>query len=281
MPFRTLNVDTDVALWARMNRLIGGDTFALTALDMAAHDLRGRRQNISTWQDWRLNWGTVPMSTYTIGLDSIEKMVAKLNEKPNWTAYKIKLGTRQDIDIVSALRQHSDAVFRVDANCNWTAQEAIENSNSLAELGVEFIEQPLPFNATIKDKARVFSESALPIIADEDCQIQSDIQRCSGLFHGVNVKICKRGGLTPALTMLREAREFAMATMVGCMIESSIGISGATQLLPLLDYADLDGAVLLKDDPAQPAAVINGAVTLSQRGCRGELIRNRLDKFRI
>ena len=105
-------------------------------------------------------------------------------------------------------------------------------------------------------------QSALPIIADEDCQIQSDIQRCSGLFHGVNVKICKCGGLTPALTMLLEARELGMATMV--------------------DYADLDGAVLLKDDPAQDAAVINGAVTLSQQpGCGAELIRNRLDKFPI
>lgn len=270
------------ALWPRMNRLIGGDTFAMSALDMAAHDLRGRKQNIPTWQDWRLNWKTVPMSSYTIGIDSIETMVAKLNEQPHWNTYKIKLGTRQDLDIVSALRQHSDAVFRVDANCGWTADEVIANSNRLAELGVEFIEQPLPISATLKDKARVFSESALPIIADEDCQIQSDIQRCSGLFHGVNIKICKCGGLTPALAMLREARDLGMTTMVGCMIESSIGISGAAQLLPLLDYADLDGAVLLKDDPAQGATVINGEVTLSpQPGCGGELIHNRLDEFRI
>jgi L-alanine-DL-glutamate epimerase-like enolase superfamily enzyme len=269
-------------LWPRMSRLIGGDTFALSALDMAAHDLRGRIQNIPTWQDWGLNWNTVPESSYTIGIDSIDTMVAKLNEQPNWNTYKIKLGTPQDIDIVSALRQHSDAVFRVDANCGWTADETIVNSKSLAELGVEFIEQPLPISAALEDKARVFSESALPIIADEDCQIQADIHRCSGLFHGVNVKICKCGGLSPALTMLREAHDLGMTTMVGCMIESSIGISGAAQLLPLLDYADLDGAVLLKDDPAQGVTVINGEVILAQQpGCGGELIRNRLDEFRI
>jgi L-alanine-DL-glutamate epimerase-like enolase superfamily enzyme len=199
---------------------------------------------------------------------------------PGWRLYKIKLGTPHDIEIVTELRRHTDAVFRIDANCAWTADETVANSAKLADLGVEFIEQPLPMNASRDDKLRVFRESALPVIADEDCQVSGDVERCHGQYHGVNVKICKCGGLTPALTMLRRARELGLKTMVGCMIESSIAISGAAQLLPLLDYADLDGAVLLRDDPASGVTIEKGVVRLSGRaGCGGELERGRLGQF--
>ncbi|MEQ9407565.1 MAG: dipeptide epimerase [Fuerstiella sp.] len=269
-------------LWSDMCELIGGDMFALSALDMAAHDLNGRRQNIPTWQDWGLEWSNVPDSSYTIGIDSIDTMVAKLNEQPDWSIYKIKLGTPQDIEIVTELRRHTDAVFRVDANCGWTADEAIRNSKALAELNVEFIEQPMPAGASEQDRTRLAAESALPIIADENCQTADDVARCAGFFHGVNVKICKCGGLTPALRMLHEARTLGMKTMVGCMVESSVGISGAAQLLPLLDYADLDGAVLLKDEPVCGATVVNGRVTLSERpGCGATLLNDRLDEFLV
>jgi L-alanine-DL-glutamate epimerase-like enolase superfamily enzyme len=265
-----------------MHGLVGGDTFALSALDMAAHDLRGRLQGVPTWRDWGLEWVDVPESSYTIGIDVIDSMVAKLYEQADWNIYKIKLGTPRDIEIVCELRKHTEAVFRVDANCGWTADEAISNSKALADLNVEFIEQPLPIGASRVDQSRLYKESALPIIADEDCQTASDVQRCFEMFHGVNVKICKCGGLTPALHMLQNARELSMKTMVGCMIECSIGISGAAQLLPLLDYADLEGAVRLKDEPARGAAVVDGRVTLSQlSGCGGELLRDRLDAFLI
>lgn len=272
--------ESPVDAWSKMHAAMGGDLFALSALDMAAHDLRGKQLGLATWHDWGLNWQHVPDSSYTIGIDSPEQMVAKLHEQPNWGIYKIKLGTRHDLEIVTELRKHTDAVFRVDANCGWTVDETLHNSTILANLGVEFIEQPLPNHAADADKREVFRRSALPILADEDCQTESDVARCHNLFHGVNVKICKCGGLTPALRMLREARERGMKTMVGCMVESSIGISGAAQLLPLLDYADLDGAVLLKEDPACGAAVVSGKVTLSAiPGCGGELQRDRLDAF--
>ncbi|MEZ6133153.1 MAG: dipeptide epimerase [Planctomycetaceae bacterium] len=267
-------------LWPKMLDIVDRDMFALSALDMAAHDLHGRRLGIPTWQDWGLEWTDVPDSSYTIGIDTIDNMVAKLNERPGWSLYKIKLGTSQDIQIVTELRKHTDAVFRVDANCGWTAEEAIVNSRALAELNVEFIEQPLPVSAARGDKARLAAESVLPIIADEDCQTLHDVARCVEFFHGVNVKICKCGGLTPALQMLRDTRGLSMKTMVGCMVESSIGISGAAQLLPLLDYADLDGAVLLKDEPASGATVVNGTVTLSDLpGCGGQLLIDRLDDY--
>jgi L-Ala-D/L-Glu epimerase len=265
--------ETPIAMWPEMLKAVGNNHFAASAIDIAAHDLRGKRLGIPTWQDWGLEWKDLPASSFTIGIDSIDMMLSKLAEQPGWPIYKIKLGTARDIDIVERLRQASSATFRVDANCGWNAQETIDNSIRLAELGVQFIEQPLPPNATRDEQLRIFNESNLPIIADESCQQKADVAACHGLFHGVNVKICKCGGLSPALDMLREARQLGMKTMVGCMIESSIGISGAAQLLPLLDYADLDGAVLLAQDPATGVRMDRGIVNLSSRyGCGAELL---------
>jgi L-alanine-DL-glutamate epimerase-like enolase superfamily enzyme len=270
-----------VELWPKMRDAMHNDMFALSALDIAAHDLRGKTLGIPTWQDWGLEWTGEPYSSYTIGIDTIEQMVAKLQEQPGWRSYKVKLGTSNDLGIVSELRKHTDAVFRVDANCGWTADETIANSKALAELGVEFIEQPMPIETIKADKQRVYRESALPIIADEDCQVSEDVGRCAGLVHGVNVKICKCGGLTPALQMLREARRLGMKTMVGCMVESAIGISGASQLLPLMDYADLDGAVLLADSPTTGVRVDKGVVKLTNGAGTGALLQyDRLDSFR-
>lgn len=269
-------------VWASMRDVLGGDHFALSALDMAAHDLHGRRLGLPSWKVWGLEWNDVPDSSYTIGIDAIDVMTEKLHEQSGWGVYKIKLGTTRDIEIVTELRKQTDAVFRVDANCGWSAEQAIEYSKSLADLGVEFIEQPLPQSAMAADKQRVFSNSALPIIADEDCQTLHDVQRCLSCFHGVNVKICKCGGLTPALQMLRNARESGLKTMIGCMVESSIGISAAAQLLPLLDYADLDGAVLLSDEPATGVKIKCGEVTMpDQDGCGADLVAERLPEFLI
>lgn len=268
------------SVWDTMLSIMEGDLFALSALDMAAHDLLGRKLAQPTWQVWGLQWQSVPPSSFTIGIDSIETMIAKLNEQAGWGIYKIKLGTDQDLEIVRQLRQHTDAVFRVDANCGWSAEQTIDNSVVLKDLGVEFIEQPLPNTASDGDKRRVRDASALPIIADEDCQIQADVARCAETFDGVNVKICKCGGLTPAKAMLREARERGLKTMIGCMVESSIGISGAAQLLPLLDYADLDGATLLSDEPARGVSIDHGNVVMPNRhGCGGELLDDRIAAF--
>lgn len=237
--------------------------FALSAIDMAAHDLAARKAGKPLFEHWGLAWRDVPDSSYTIGIDTIETMVAKLNERPGWSVYKIKLGAKDDLAIVRALREQTDATFRVDANCGWTADQAIEYSEILADLGVEFIEQPLPLEASAHDRREVYKHSALPIIADENCQVEEDVARCEGFFHGVNVKLCKCGGLTAGLRMLRMARRIGLRTMVGCMIESSIGISAAAHLAPLLDYADLDGAVLLKEDPAAGVIIDQGRIILN------------------
>ena len=269
-----------IDVWPHMRDAMNGDMFALSALDIAAHDLRGKRLKIATWQDWGLQWTGMPHSSYTIGIDSIPKMIAKLQEKPGWGTYKIKLGTANDLEIVRELRKHTDAIFRVDANCGWTADQTIANSKLLAELGVEFIEQPLPTDACDDDKRRVFERSSLPILADEDCQVSADVRHCQGLYHGVNVKICKCGGLTPAMKMLREARQLGMKTMVGCMVESAIGISGAAQLMPLMDFADLDGAILLADSPTEGVVVDKGHVHLPATPGTGAMLqRDRLAAF--
>lgn len=271
---------TPAELWSEMHDAMSGDMFALSAIDIAAHDLRGKMLGIPTWKDWGLEWSEVPQSSYTIGIDRVDTMVAKLAEQPEWGTYKIKLGTADDLAIIRELRKHTNAAFRVDANCGWTWEQTLENASALEELGVEFIEQPLPVDAPEEAKRRLFEESALPIIADEDCQVQADILRCASFYHGVNVKVCKCGGLTAAVAMLREASELRMKTMVGCMVESEVGISAAAQLLPLLDYADLDGAILLADSPCAGVCVAGGEVSLSElHGTGAEVNFEKLQRF--
>ena len=268
-----LSEQSPEGLWQQLNVQLNGNLFPLCAIDEAAHDLHAKLQGLSLRSLWKQagcfqglpgteseSFECLPESSYTIGIDAVETMVEKLQEQPGWQVYKIKLGTTDDVEIVRQLRQHTDALFRVDANCGWSVDETIAKSHSLAELHVEFIEQPLPAEASDDEKLRVFRESALPIMADENCLVEDDVEGCAGRFHGINVKLSKCGGLTPALRMLRRAHSLGLRKMLGCMIESSVGISAAAQLLPLLDYADLDGAVLLRDDPARGVTLRQGRV---------------------
>jgi L-alanine-DL-glutamate epimerase-like enolase superfamily enzyme len=259
-------------LWEKTWALLAKNSFAQCALDQAAYDLWGKQQGAPVYKLWGLAIDRVPQSNFTIGIDTIEVMVKKLLEMPSWPIYKIKLGTKQDLDIIRELRKHTDAVFRVDANCGWTADEAIANSQELAKLGVEFIEQPLPA-ADWAGAKRVFQQSALPIMADESCIAESDVERCVGHFHGVNVKLVKCGGLTPARRMVVQARELGMKAMVGCMTESTVGISAIAQLLPLLDYVDMDGAALLASDIATGVKVERGrAIYPAVNGAGAQLL---------
>lgn len=256
------------ALWASLAPRIGHDPFAQCALDEAVHDLWGKQRGRPVHELWGFSAEGVPRSSFTIGIDELDVMAAKLHETPGWPCYKIKLGTSRDLDIVRELRRHTTAPFRVDANCGWTADEAISNSGELAKLGVEFIEQPLPADDWAGAR-EVFEQSALPIIADESCQRADDVERCRGHFHGVNVKVVKCGGLTPARRMLEHARAVGLKTMVGCMTESTVGISAIAQLLPLVDYADVDGAALLARDIARGVRVEHGACRFPQLGGTG------------
>jgi L-alanine-DL-glutamate epimerase-like enolase superfamily enzyme len=144
----------------------------------------------------------------------------------------------------------------------------IEYSHELAKLGVEFIEQPIPADR-LEDMERVCRESVLPVIADESCVVESDVDRCAGRFHGINIKLTKCGGMTPGRRMIARARELGMKVMVGCMTESTVGISAIGQLLPMLDYVDMDGAALLKSDIADGVKVVKGRAVYPQRSGNG------------
>ncbi|VAX39405.1 Muconate cycloisomerase [hydrothermal vent metagenome] len=246
-------------MWEQLNETLQHDRFAQNALDQAAWDLWGKQQGQPLHQLWNLSAEQSPSSSYSIGIDTIEKMVSKMNEFPDWSYYKIKLGTSNDLEILRALRQETSATFRVDANCGWSAEETIQNAKAMQELDVEFIEQPLPRDRwnEMKDVAK---ESLLPLIADESCCEEEDVSRCIDHFHGINIKLIKCGGLTPARRMIKQARQADLKLMAGCMLESSVGISAPAQLLPLLDYADLDGAILLKEDIATGVTFKNGQV---------------------
>jgi L-alanine-DL-glutamate epimerase-like enolase superfamily enzyme len=259
------------SLWQAANERIPDDSFALCALDQAAYDLWGKQQGRPVYALWGLDPATAPQSNFTIGIDSVDVMVQKLQEMPGWPIYKIKLGTPHDLEIVRALRAHTDAVFRVDANCGWSADEAIANSVELQKLGVQFIEQPLPADRW-DDMRRVYEHSALPVMADESCIAESDVAKCHGYFHGVNVKLVKCGGLTPARRMIAQAKELGLKTMVGCMTESSVGISAIAQLLPTLDYVDMDGAALLARDIASGVEVRQGTCHYPDRPGSGVVL---------
>lgn len=244
-------------LWSWAQSRLKDDPFALCALDQAAHDLWGKLRGEPVWKLWGLTTDRVPLSNYTIGIDTPEVMEAKLREFADWPIFKIKLGTSRDLEIVRHLRSVTNATFRVDANCGWSADETIRNSAELKKLGVEFIEQPLP-DAARDQMPAVREASALPIIADESCITEADVERCAGQFDGINIKLVKCGGLTPARRMIAKARELGLKVMVGCMTESSVGISAIAQLLPLLDYVDMDGAVLLAEDIASGVRLERG-----------------------
>lgn len=266
-------LDDPVVLWETLNPLLKSNRFAQCALDQAAYDLWGKLRGQPVYQLWGLTTEVLPATNYTIGIDDIDIMVAKLREFPDWPIYKIKLGTPYDLEIIRELRKHTDAVFRVDANCRWGPDETIRKSLALRDLNVEFIEQPLSAGRWAEMKT-IFSESALPLFADESCVVETDIQRCDGCFHGINIKLVKCGGLTPARRMIDRARQLGMKVMVGCMAESSVGISAIAQLLPLLDCVDMDGALLLAHDIATGVTIERGIVHYpDENGCGVRLLQ--------
>jgi L-alanine-DL-glutamate epimerase-like enolase superfamily enzyme len=246
--------------------------FALNAIDQAVHDLWGKLRGAPVYRMWGLTVDKIPMSDYTLGIDTPEKMVAKMNEMPGWPVYKIKLGTADDLGIVRELRKHTDALFRVDANCGWTAEQTIEFAPAMKELGVEFIEQPLP-PENVDGARKAFEKSVLPLIADENCVLEEDVDKCVGKFHGINIKLVKCGGLATGRRMAARARELGLKVMAGCMTESTVGISALAQMLPLLDYVDMDGAVLIAKDIATGVRLDRGkCIYPSVHGTGVELI---------
>ena len=253
--------ETPSEFWSKVHPFLKNNMFALCALDLAYNDLYARKKGKKLYELWNYSIDNNPLTDYTIGIASIEKMVEKMRELP-WPIYKIKLGTKEDIAIVTELRKHTEAIFRIDANCGWGVEETINNAVALKKLGVEFLEQPMKADNWDAHK-EVFKHSVLPIIADESCIIELDVVKCHNHFHGVNVKLVKCGGLTPGKRMIEVAKKLGLKTMVGCMTESTVGISAIAHLLPQLDYVDMDGALLLSEDIATGVTIDFGKINYS------------------
>lgn len=247
--------------WHYLHHLFPQNNFLVCALDIAAWDMYGQICGQPLYKLWNLEPDTAPLTDYTIGIDTIEKMVEKMQATP-WPIYKIKLGTSRDIEIVTALRKHTSAVLRVDANAAWTAGEALAKLPVLKDLGVELVEQPLAKDDW-EGMQKLFKASPLPLIADESCVTEDDVQKCHGYFHGINIKLTKCSGITPARNMIERARSLDMKVMAGCMNESTIGSAAIAHLAPLLDYVDMDGPLLLAEDIASGLQYNYGKITVS------------------
>jgi L-alanine-DL-glutamate epimerase-like enolase superfamily enzyme len=234
---------------------------ARAALSSALHDLVGKRLGVPLYRLWGLDPARAPRSTFTIGIDQPEKMRAKVREAEQYPILKIKLGTDRDVEILRTIRDTTDREIRVDANCGWTLKQTVRMLPVLEEFGVTVLEQPLPSDQ-LDGLAEIRRRADIPVIADESCETAADIPPLVGKVDGINIKLAKCGSLREAIRMIAIARAHGMTVMVGCMIESSIGITAAAHFTPLVDIVDLDGAALLADDPFVGATIDGGQVSL-------------------
>lgn len=262
--------------WHFLHHLLPRNPFLVCALDIAAWDIFGKMALKPLHQVWRSDIAKSPLTDYTIGIDSVEKMVAKLKEKP-WPVYKIKVGTADDIAIVKALRAATDAALRVDANAGWDLETALQLIPQLKALGVDLVEQPLAKDNWEGMKV-LYKASSLPLFADESCVSEKDVALCEGHFHGINIKLTKCSGITPALRMIPDARKRGLKVMLGCMNESTVGSAAMAHLAPQVDYLDMDGPLLLQEDVATGIGYDNGKIIYSDKPGLGVIYKGLYEK---
>ncbi|HEV7993999.1 MAG TPA: dipeptide epimerase [Gemmatimonadaceae bacterium] len=251
------------ALEHGMAKALRFNASARAAVSAALHDLAAKRLGVPLYKLWGLDPAASPPTSFTIGIAPDEATLrTRVQEAASYPVLKIKLGSSWDARIMRIVREMEPAkVLRVDANAAWTPKHALEMIPLLKELGVEFVEQPLPAHDIVGLRF-VRDRSALPIVADESCLVSTDIPALEGAVDGINIKLAKCGGLREALRMIATARAHGMLVMCGCMVESSLGITAAAHLAPLLDCADLDGAALVANDPYRGATIAGGKVVL-------------------
>ncbi len=250
---------------ARMDKVIAMNNSAKAAVEMAMHDIAGKIAGVSTTSMLGLSGLKPPITDFTIGIDNLEMVEKKTREAVDagYKQLKVKQGTSYDREIIHTIRKIAkDLPLSVDANGAWTPKQAIEMAKFLSDHNVLFIEQPLPKTAHKEDFRFVREHSPLPIFADESVSKSYDVARLAGCVDGVVVKLAKTGGLLEAIRVIHTARAHSMQIMFGCMIESSIGITAAVHLAPLVDYLDLDGAMLLANDPFHGATYDDGYLKL-------------------
>lgn len=241
------------------------DSAARAAIDIAMYDWVGKAMGQPLYKIWGLSPDDTPKTSFTIGIDTPDVLVKKIRDAEQYPLLKIKLGGDNDEEIMKTIRSVTDKVLRVDANEGWKIREiALEKVLWLQREGVEFIEQPMPADQLI-DTAWLREHASVPVIADENVVSMFDVPKLRGAFDGINIKLMKCGGLNAALKMIYTAKSMKMKVMLGCMVESSVAISAAAQLAPLLDYADLDGNLLIKNDPFKGVTVKEGKLILPDK----------------
>jgi L-alanine-DL-glutamate epimerase-like enolase superfamily enzyme len=248
-------------LHARLNSVIRFNPSVKAAIDMAFYDLMGKMLGIPLYKLLGLNPEHTPYTSFTIGIDSPQEMAKKALLAKDYPILKIKVGTKHDLDIIKAIRDVSAATLRVDANAGWTPKEAIKNITAFEPYNIEFVEQPVPAYDLAGLKL-IRDNVPLPIIADESCMTIEDIPRLSECVDGINFKLMKNGGIRTIFQMIQVARAYHLRVMLGCFIESSLAITAAAHLTPLVDYADLDGNLLIDNDPYQGVRVEKGKLVL-------------------
>lgn len=258
------NLDTIQDVMADIETTLGGNYAAKSAVDMALHDRLGKKLGIPLYQLLELNPQKTPYTSFTIGLDEPEVMAEKTRQADAYPILKVKLGTPRDIEIIQTLRNVTDKPIYVDANTAWSPKEAVRKIRELAQYGVELVEQPTKPN-DIAGLKFVREHSELPIIADESVKRTRDIPALAECVDGINIKLVKCGGLFEACRMIHVARSHGLLVMIGCMIESSLGITAAAHLTPLVDYADLDGNLLIANDPYIGVTLDKGKLILPER----------------
>lgn len=252
--------DEGAALEGELRRALPDARSVTAALSVAMLDLQARKLGLPVHRMWELEPADAPLSSFTISIADEAALAEQVARAAAYPVLKIKLGAGDEQRILAIVRRAApDKVLRVDANAAWSRARAAEMLPVLAEHGVELIEQPLAAD-DVDGLRELTSLSPIPIIADESCRVAEDVPRLAGAVHGINIKLAKCGGIHEARRMIEAARGCGMSVMAGCMIESSVGISGVAQLAPLLDYADLDGAALLADDPFTGVSIHGGRV---------------------
>ena len=262
-----------VAFWKFMESDLQNKPFAQCALDCAAYDLWGKMRNRPVWKLWGLTRDAMPMSSRTIGIDSLERLEERLNESIDWPYYRIKLGSRRDIDSLQLLRNKTDAPFFVDVNGGWTVDKAVSMIEPMKKFGVNFLEQPLnayDFDgmATLKKEMKRKCLD-IPVFADESWKTVDDFERCAEVFDGINIKLTKCGGLTPVRDAINKARTLGLKVAGANTIESPIGASAMAQIAPLLDHIGIDGPLLIDKKVGNGVRLDKGKISFSSEGGTG------------
>ena len=251
------------AIEADMHRVLRFNAAAKSAVSAALHDLAAKRLGVPLYRMLGLDPRQAPRSSYTIPITADDDALRRaLEDAASYPILKVKLGGPRDADTIAGVRASApDKILRVDANAAWTPKHALHMIDVLLDYDVEFVEQPVAAHDV--DGLRFVRErSPLPIIADESCLVATDVPRLAGAVDGINLTLAKCGGLREAMRIIATARAHDMAVMAGCMVETSLGISAAAHLAPLLDHVDLDGAALLAHDPFVGASIAGGVVAL-------------------